>query len=73
MPKLDLTSLLSLLPIVGPAIAATKEFSALYHAGVELLHPADQTTAKSAYQDIIANNAEGHVRLQAKLAEAGQR
>lgn len=73
MPSLDLTTLLSLLPMVGPIVAATSEFSALYHAGVSLLHPADQPTAKSAYQDLIANNAEGHARLQAKLAAAGQR
>lgn len=70
--KLNLQSLLGLLPMVGPVIAATTEFKALFDAGVSLLHPSQQDTAKEAYQDLIANNAEGHARLQEKLAKAAQ-
>lgn len=67
-----LASLIGLLPKVGPVIAALPEFKALYDQGVAALHPADQNTAKEAYQDIIAENAEGHARLQAKLAAAAK-
>lgn len=70
--KLDLKTLLSLLPNVGPVVAALPAFKALYDEGVKLLAPQDQTTAKAAYQDIIADNAAGHARFQEKLAAAEQ-
>lgn len=66
----DLKGLLGLLPIVGPATAALPAFKAIYDAGVALLKPQDQKTAKDAYQDLIADNAEGHARFQEKLAAA---
>lgn len=67
---LNLKSLLSLLPAVGPVVAALPEFKAIYDLGVKALHPQDQDTAKDAYQDMIANNAAGHARFQEKLAAA---
>lgn len=69
----DLSKLLGVLPVVGPVIAAAPQFKELFDAGMSLLKNDDQETAKSAYQDLIANNAEGHARLQAKLAEAAKR
>jgi hypothetical protein len=69
---LALGSLIGLLPKVGPVIAALPEFKKLYDIGVAALHPHDQETAKAAYQDIIEDNAEGHARLQEKLAAAAQ-
>lgn len=67
----DLKGLLGLLPIVGPATAALPAFKAIYDAGVLLLSkPQEQEVAKSAYQDLIADNAEGHARFQEKLAAA---
>jgi hypothetical protein len=65
-----LKGLLGLLPAVGPVVAALPEFKKLYDLGVGMLHPQDQATAKDAYHDLIANNAEGHARFQQKLAAA---
>lgn len=70
---MDLTKLLSVLPIVGPAIAAAPEFVALFNVAKAALDPADQETAKQALADIQADNDAGHARLQAKLAAAAQR
>lgn len=70
---MDLTKLLSVLPVVGPAIAAAPEFVAIYKAAMAALNPADQETAKEALSDIQADNDEGHARLQAKLAAAAGR
>lgn len=70
MPKLNLLSLLELLPQVGPVVAKLPVFVELFEQGVAALHPKDQATAKAALKDIQADNDEGHVRLQSKLAEA---
>lgn len=70
---MNLSSLLGLLPAVGPVVAALPAFKELFDEGVKALHPQDQQTAKDAYQDLIANNAEGHARFQQKLAEASKR
>ncbi len=67
---MDLKSLLTLLPAVGPVVAALPEFKAIFDLGVKALKPDDQDTAKGAYQDMIANNAAGHLRFQQKLAAA---
>jgi hypothetical protein len=63
---------LELLSKVGPVVAALPQFKALWDQGVATLHPKDQPTAKEAYHDLIAENAEGHTRLQAKLAAASK-
>lgn len=70
---MDLTKLLSVLPVVGPVIAAAPEFIALFNAAKDMLDPADQETAKQALADIQADNDAGHARLQAKLAAAANR
>lgn len=66
---MDLSLLLKLLPAVGPLVARTPEFVAVYQQFMVALKPGDQETAKQALADIQADNDEGHVRLQAKLAE----
>lgn len=63
---------LELLSKVGPVVAALPQFKALWDQGVAALHPKDQPTAKEAYHDLIAENADGHARLQAKLAAAAK-
>lgn len=68
-----LGTILRSLPAVGPLVAALPEFKALFDAAVATLNPTDQATAKEAYDDLVADNAEGHARLQAKLAEAAKR
>ena len=70
---MDLTKLLSLLPIVGPAVARASEFAGWFHSASAALHPKDQATAKAALLDIQADNDEGHMRLQEKLQEAARR
>lgn len=54
----------------GAALVKAPEFKALWDQGVAALHPKDQATAKQGYQDLIAENAEGFERLDAKLAAA---
>lgn len=70
MPKLDLANLLGLLPIVGPVIAATREFKALYDVGVAALHPTDQAHAKDGYAALMARNDATFDRLDKKLGDA---
>lgn len=68
-----LKTLLRLLPAVGPALAALPEFKRIYDLAVDALSEDDQAIAKEAYADLIADNDEGHARLQAKLAAAAER
>ena len=70
---MNISTLLNVLPIVGPVIAKTPEFVALYLAAAAALNPPDQATAKEALNDIRADNDVGHARLQAKLAAAAER
>lgn len=70
---MDLTRLLSVLPVVGPVIAAAPEFISLFNTAREMLSPQDQETAKQALADIQADNDAGHKRLQQKLAAAARR
>lgn len=69
----DLTSILKLLPAVGPVVAALPEFKKIYDQIVGTFGEDDQETLKDAYADLMAENDEGHARLQAKLAEAAKR
>lgn len=69
----DLKSILGLLPAVGPVVAALPEFKKVYDQIVGTFKEDDQEVLKSAYADIMADNDEGHARLQAKLAEAAKR
>lgn len=67
---MNISTLLNVLPVVGPVIAKAPEFVALYQAAAAVLSPPDQATAKEALEDIQADNDAGHARLQAKLAAA---
>lgn len=67
----DLKSVLKMLPAVGPVVAALPEFRAVFDQIVATFSkPADQATLKDAYADLIADNDEGHRRLQEKLKRA---
>lgn len=68
----NLDTILKALPVVGPLVAAAPEFRDLFNMAVQVLHPKDQETAKAAYAAAIADNDEGHDRLQRKLAEAAK-
>lgn len=69
----SLDSILKLLQAVGPVAAALPDFKAVYDQIVTTFSDDDQDTLKEAYADLIADNDEGHARLQAKLADAAKR
>lgn len=71
--KFDLQSLLGALPIIGPLAKAAPAVKSLIEAAIDTLNPADQPTAKAALVDLMAENKEGHERLQDKLADAAKR
>ena len=62
---MNLSSLLGVLPIVGPAIAAAPEFKRLFdEATAALKSDQDQATAKQAYDLALGNAANAHTALQ---------
>jgi hypothetical protein len=69
----NLTDILKLLPAVGPVVAALPEFKKIYDDIVGTFKEQDQEVLREAYADLMAENDEGHARLQAKLAEAANR
>lgn len=66
----DLVSVLKLLPTVGPVIAALPEFKKVYDQIAASFAEKDQQTLQEAYRDLMAENDEGHARLQEKLMVA---
>lgn len=68
-----LENVLQLLSAVGPAVAGLAEFKQIFDQIVATFNKPDQSTLRDAYQDLMADNDEGHARLQAKLAEAAKK
>lgn len=66
----DLKSVLAMLPAVGPVVAAAPAFKKVYDQIVGTFATKDQAVLKEAYADVVADNDEGHERLQEKLASA---
>ncbi len=69
----DLSSVLKLLPAVGPVVAALPEFKAIYDQIVGTFKQQDQVMLLEAYADLITDNDESHTRLQEKLAAASKK
>lgn len=67
-----LLDVLKFLPAVGPVVAALPEFKSIWDQIVGTFGEKDQATLKEAYADAIADNDEGHARLQEKLAAAAR-
>ena len=65
-------SILRLLPAVGPVVAALPEFKSVFDQIVSTFHGTEQAALKETYADLIAQNDEGHARLQAKLDDAAK-
>lgn len=66
-------TVLKALQAIGPITAALPEFKALYDQIVETFKgDADQATLKRAYDELMAENSGGHVRLQEMLRKAEQ-
>lgn len=65
MAKFNLGTLLGVLPVVGPVIAAAPEFKKLYDTFVDALDGGeDQATAKEAYDLAISEAREDRKRMQ---------
>lgn len=72
--SLDLSTFLRAAQSIGPVLAQLPAVRTVLDAAVNLLgSKPDQDTAKEALADLIADNDDGHRRLQAKLAEAAKR
>ena len=59
--------------MVGPAVAATKEFAERFDLLISDKSAEQQNELREALEDIRADNDEGHARLQEKLAKAAER
>lgn len=70
---LDLATFLRALQAIGPVVAQIPAVVSLVEQAKAALDPADQATAQEALADLIADNDEGHARLQKKLAAAALR
>lgn len=69
----DLTSILKMLPVIGPVVAAAPEFKAVFDQIVGTFGEDDQAVLQESYADLMAENDAGHKRLQDKLAAAAKR
>ena len=67
----NITTVLRLLPVVGPETAAKPEFKAIYEELTDLFGTADQATLQEAYQDLVGPDEKGRARLQQKPKSAG--
>jgi hypothetical protein len=65
--------ILKAIQAIGPITAALPDVKKLIDQGIAALSTKDQAVAKDAYDDLIADNAAGHARLQDKLREAARR
>ena len=63
--KISLTSLLGLLPVVGPVVAALPQFKAIYdELTATFSSHSDQKTLKDAYAVAVSGAADAHNDLQ---------
>ena len=68
-----LDKILKMLGAIGPVAAALRQFKEVFDDIVATFQTKDQAVLRSAYADVMADNDEGHARLQAKLAEAAKK
>lgn len=69
----DLTTAIKAMQAIGAAALQAPAVVAMVNTAIDTLKGDDQAAAKDAYHDLIADNADGHARVQAKLAKAAQR
>lgn len=72
MAIISLANVLTAISVVGKAVAATAEFRDRFEELLSSHSEADQDTLRDALADLMADNDEGHARLQAKLAAAAE-
>ena len=68
----DLATFIRAAQAIGPVLAQLPAVAKLLEQARDALNPADQAAAKEAYADLIADNDDGHRRLQEKLAAAAK-
>ena len=69
----DLATALRFLQAVGPTVAAVPAVARTFEQAIAALKGDDQKQAKEAYADLIADNDDGHRRIQEKLEKAAKR
>ena len=67
---MNLETILRGIAAIGAVTAKLPEVSAIIQAAASMLSEDDQAVAKEALADLIADNDEGHRRLQEKLRAA---
>lgn len=70
---LDLATVLRAAKAIGPVLVALPAVRRVFDEAVAALSTDDQAVAKEALTDLIADNDDGHRRLQEKLEAAARR
>lgn len=69
MPKLNLSTALNLLPVIGPALASAPEFIRLFEEFGAALGSSDQAVLKKSLELAQTNSAHAHNDLQGLVAQ----
>ncbi len=69
----DLSTFIRAAQVLGPVLAQTPAVAQVLEQARQALAPSDQESAKEALADLIADNDDGHRRLQEKLEAAAKR
>jgi polyhydroxyalkanoate synthesis regulator phasin len=71
---IDLATAIRAMQGIGSVALQLPAVKSLVDTAIEqLTGDGEQETAKDVYHDLIADNADGHARVQEKLAEAAKR
>ncbi len=70
--KFDLATMIRAMQGIGSVALQLPAVARMVNVAIDTLKGDDQPAAKEAYHDLIADNADGHARVQAKLAEAAR-
>ncbi len=70
---MDLATILRAAKALGPVLAAVPAVRLVFDQAMRALSTDDQVAAKEALDDLIADNDDGHRRLQEKLDAASRR
>jgi hypothetical protein len=69
----DLETAIKAMQGIGSVALQLPAVAKMVTTAIETLKTDDQAVAKDAYHDLIADNADGHRRVQERLAEAARR
>lgn len=69
----NLATAIRAMQAIGAASLQLPAVVSMVNTAIKALSADDQPAAKEAYHDLIADNADGHARVQAKLNEAAKR